>query len=385
MPFRPKRLSDCLSILDLRELAARKLPAALFNYMDGAAETEVTASRNTRAFDEVCLVPRCLVDVTAVKTSRQLLGQEVAWPVMCSPSGASRFYHPKGECAVAGAAAATGTLYGLSVMATHPLETIASVSSGPKVFQVLLFKDRDLTWDLTSRAAKAGYAALCLTVDANVRGKRERELRTGLGLPLRLSAQTLMSLARRPSWVLGQIRGGPLTLAHLADRAGSGSFAAQSHYAAAQLDAGVTWRDASDLRDRWKGAFAIKGIMSVDDARRAIDAGATAIIVSNHGGRQLDGAAAPIQVLPEVARAVGERAEVILDGGIRRGTHILKALALGATACAIGRAPLYGLAAGGEAGVKRALELLRTELVTAMQLSGCTDVTKVDPKLVRGS
>lgn len=385
MPFKPKRLTDCLSILDLRELAARKLPVALFNYMDGAAETEATSRRNGSAFDAICLVPRCLVDVTAVKTSRQILGQEVSWPVMCSPSGASRFYHPEGECAVARAAAATGTLYGLSVMATQPLETIAAVSSGPKVFQVLLFKDRDLTWELVSRAAKAGYMALCLTVDANVRGKRERELRTGLGLPLRPSAQTLLSLARRPSWVLGQLRSGPLTLAHLTDRTESRSFAAQSRYAAAQLDAGVTWRDASDLRDRWKGPLAIKGIMSADDARRAVDAGATAIIVSNHGGRQLDGAAAPIEVLPEIARAVDGRAEVILDGGIRRGTHVLKALALGANACAIGRAPLYGLAAGGEAGVKRALELLRAELVTAMQLSGCTDVTRVDPTLIRES
>ena len=385
MAFMPKRLTDCLSILDLRELAARKLPAPLFNYMDGAAETELTARHNTSAFDEISLVPKCLVDVTTVKTSRQLLGQEVSWPVMCSPSGASRFYHPEGECAVARAAAATGTLYGLSVMATHPLETIAAVSSGPKMFQVLLFKDRGLTWELVSRAAKAGYPALCLTVDANVRGKRERELRTGLGLPLRLSAKTLISVARRPSWVLGQIRSGPLTLAHLTDRTDSRSFAAQSSYAAAQLDASVTWKDASDLRDRWQGAFAIKGIMSADDARRAVDTGATAVIVSNHGGRQLDGAAVPIKVLPEIARAVGGRAEVILDGGVRRGSHVLKALALGAAACGIGRAPLYGLAAGGEAGVKRALELLRAELITAMQLSGCTDVTKVDPQLIRGS
>ena len=385
MPLKPKRITDCLSILDLRELAARKLPSPLFNYLDGAAETEITARHNTGAFDEIRLVPRCLVDVSAIRTSRRLLGQEVAWPVMCSPSGASRFYHPEGECAVARAAAATGTLYGLSVMATHPLETIAAVSAGPKMFQVLLFKDRELTWGLVSRATKAGYAALCLTVDANVRGKRERELRTGLGLPLRLSARTLVSLARRPSWALGQMRGGPLTLAHLADRIDSRSLAAQSHYAAAQLDASATWKDARDVADRWKGALAIKGIMCADDARRAMDAGATAIIVSNHGGRQLDGAAAPIEVLPEIARAVGDRAEIILDGGIRRGTHVLKALALGATACAIGRAPLYGLAAGGEAGVKRALELLRAELVIAMQLSGCADVTAVDPKLIRGT
>lgn len=382
MPLEPKRPADCLSIVDLRGLAARKLPAPLFNYLDGAAETELTARRNTAAFDDICLIPNCLVDVTAVKTSRQLLGQEVSWPVMCSPSGASRFYHPEGERAVARAAAATGTLYGLSVMATQSLETIAAVSAGPKVFQVLLFKDRELTWELVARAAKAGYAAICLTVDANVRGKRERELRTGLGLPLRLSAQTLLSLARRPSWVLGQLRSGPLTLAHLADRT-DGSFPAQSRYAAAQLDASVTWKDARDLRDRWQGALAIKGIMSADDARRAMDTGASAVIVSNHGGRQLDGAAAPIEVLPAIARAVGGRAELILDGGIRRGTHILKAVALGATACAIGRAPLYGLAAGGEAGVKRALELLRAELVLAMQLSGCTDVTQVDPKLIR--
>lgn len=381
-PFRPKRLLDCLNILDMRQLAERRLPAPLFHYLDGAAETELTARRNTSAFDDICLVPHCLVDVTSVRTSRMLLGQEVAWPVMCSPSGASRLYHPDGECAVARAASATGTLYSLSVMATHSLETIATVS-GPKIFQILLFRDRDLTWELVSRAANAGYQALCLTVDAAVRGKRERELRTGLGLPLRPSARTLASIARRPTWFLGQMHKGPLELAHLCDRTGSRSFTVHSRYAAAQLDTGATWADVRHLKERWSGALAIKGIMSADDARRAVDVGATAIVVSNHGGRQLDGAAAPIDVLPEIARAVGGRAEVILDGGIRRGSHVLKALACGATACAVGRAPLYGLAAGGEAGVRRMLELLRAELVLAMQLCGCTDVTDVDPQLIR--
>jgi L-lactate dehydrogenase (cytochrome) len=375
MPRRPKRIRDCLNIGDLRELARRRLPAALFDYLDGAAETESTARRNSAAFDEQQLIPRGLVDIGTVSTRVRILGQEAAWPMMCSPTGASRFYHPEGERAVARAAAATGTLYGVSVMGTHSLEAIAAASSGPKVFQALVFKDRSLTQELLGRAKRAGYPALCLTIDAAVRGKRERELRTGLGLPLRLSARSAAAFALRPAWFFGQLRRGPLSLANLAARAGEG-LTQQSQFAAAQLDLSATWKDARDLAELWGGPFAIKGIMCADDARRAVDAGATAVIVSNHGGRQLDGAAAAIEVLPEIVQAIGDGTEVILDGGIRRGVHVLKALALGAKACAVGRAYLFGLAAGGEAGVVRALETLKAELVTAMRLCGCADVAQ---------
>jgi len=232
-------------------------------------------------------------------------------------------------------------------------------------------------------AWQANYRALCLTVDAAVRGKRERELRIGLGLPVRLSPQSLARFASRPRWLIGQARSGPLSIANIAAWSGHRGFAAQSKFAAEQLDTSVTWEDVRKLRDRWQGTLALKGIMSAKDACRAVDAGASAVIVSNHGGRQLDGAAAALDVLPEIVQAVGGRAEVILDGGIRRGVHVLKALALGATGCAVGRAPLFGLGAGGEEGVTKALDILKSELVLAMKLCGCTDVAAIERDLVR--
>jgi L-lactate dehydrogenase (cytochrome) len=371
-----------LSVDDLRRVAQRRLPLPLFEYLDGAAETEYTARRNSAAFDDVALIPRCLVDVSSVRTSTQLLGQAVSWPVLCSPTGASRFYHAEGELAVARATREQGTLYGVSVMGTHPLESVAA-ASGPKMFQLLAFKDRDLTIDLMERARRAGYPALCLTVDAAVRGKRERELRAGLGMPLKLSWESLGRSLLRPHWAAGQLRAGPMTLANLATWSKRSGLIAQSEYAGSQLDTTVTWQEARSLIDRWKGPFAIKGVLSDTDARQAVDAGATAIIVSNHGGRQLDGASSSIEALPAIVSAVGDRAEVILDGGIRRGSHILKALALGAKGCSIGRPYLYGLAAGGECGVLRVLAILKDELIRAMQLTGCTDVTQIGQGFVR--
>lgn len=381
----PRGLADCQNILDLRELARRRLPHPLFHYLDGAAETEVTAQRNTCAFDEYPLVPRCLVDVTSVKTATRILGQQVEWPVLCSPTGASRFFHPEGELAVARAAAKSGTLYALSMAATSSLEEVASVSDAPKLFQLYVFKDRAVTHELIERCKCAGYKALCLTVDAAVRGKRERDLRTGFGTPSNLSLSGLARFALRPGWTWGQMRRGPLAMPNIAHRATGRGIVAHSKYFSMQLDASVTWQDAQDLIQRWGGPFAIKGIMSATDARRAADIGATAVIVSNHGGRQLDGAAATIDVLPQIARAVGDRVEVILDGGIRRGVHVLKALARGAKACSIGRPYLYGLSAGGAPGVEKALNILRSELVLAMQLTGCVDLAQIDESLIQAT
>lgn len=379
----PKRLQDCHSIVDLRGLAQRRLPGPIFHHLDGGAETEMTAQRNIRAFDDQQLIPRCLVDVTAVRTTIRLLGQNIEWPVICAPTGASRFCHPEGERAVARAAADAGTLYGLSTMSTCSLEEVAAASSGPKLFQLYVFKNRDVTRDLIERSKRLGYSALCLTVDVPVTGKRERDLRTGWGYPIRLSLGGMASFALHVPWLLGQLRNGRLSLPNVAAQCGSASLVAQTRFIAAQLDPSVSWGDVREMIELWGGPFAIKGVMSVDDARRVADVGATAIIVSNHGGRQLDGAAASVEVLPEIAKAVGAQIEVILDGGIRRGVHILKALALGAKACSVGRAYLYGLAAGGEPGVKKALEILRTEMIRAMQLTGCIDVADIDSTLVR--
>jgi L-lactate dehydrogenase (cytochrome) len=378
------RLSDCHSISDLEKLARRRLPRPVYHYLVGAAETEATAERNVRSFDDVRLVPRCLVDVSKITTKTRILGQELAWPVFCSSTGASRFYHPEGELAVARAASKSGSLYALAVAGSTSLEVVAAETTGPKMFQLFLFKDRGLTRALIERCRQAAYPAICLTVDVAARGKRERELRSGMGVPPKLSLRTMASMVLQLNWSFGQWRKGPLSLANIAGHAKSANFADQSKYFGAQVDPAVSWQDARELIKEWNGPFAIKGILSVEDAHRAVDAGATAIIISNHGGRQLDGAVSPFDVLPQIAEAVGGRVEVILDGGIRRGVHVLKALALGADACSIGRAYLFGLAAGGEAGVARALEILSSELVRAMQLCGCVDLKAIDRKLVQG-
>jgi L-lactate dehydrogenase (cytochrome) len=380
---RPRSVDDCHNILDLRELARLRLPSPLFHFVDGAAETEVTAERNTSAFDEERLIPRYLVDVTSVRTSTRVLGQDIEWPVFCSPTGGSRFFHSDGELAVARAAANAGTFYSLSINSTYRLEEVAAACRGPKLFQLYIFRDRDITQEMMERCKKAGYEALCLAVDVPVVGKRERDLRTGFGIPIKPSMRLLGSFALRPRWLLERMRSEPVSLPNFADRAGSNSLAAQMKYIGEQLDPSVTWKDVREMTDLWGGAFAIKGLMCTDDARRAVDVGATAVIVSNHGGRQLDGAAAPIEVLPEIARAVGDQIDVILDGGIRRGVHVLKALARGAKACSIGRPYLFALAAGGEEGVTKALNILRTELIRAMKLSGCVDVKNIDRDLVR--
>ena len=378
----PANLRDCFSILDLRELARRRLPAPIFHYMDGGAEDEATLRRNTAAFDAHRLVPRCLVDVSNVRTATRVLGQDLQWPLLCSPTGASRFYHTEGELAVARAAEQAGAFYALSVAATHTLEAVASASKGPKLFQLLPFKNRELTQELIERCKRAGYSALCLTVDAAVRGKRERELRAGMGVLPRLTFSSMGRFALRPRWVLSQLLHGSLSMPNLAGRAPGAGLAANGKYLNEQLDCTMGWDEVRAMIALWGGPFAIKGVMHADDARLAADAGATAVIVSNHGGRQLDGAAAAIDVLPQIVAAVGDRIEVILDGGVRRGAHMLKALALGAKACCIGRPYLYGLGAGGEAGVGHALQLLRTELVRAMQLTGCTDVRTIDTSIV---
>jgi L-lactate dehydrogenase (cytochrome) len=268
-------------------------------------------------------------------------------------------------------------------VSTSSLEDVAAASPGPKIFQLYVFKNRDVTRNLIARCKQSGYSALCLTVDVPVTGKRERDLRTGWGYPMRLSFRSLASFALHPQWLLGQLHNGPLSMPNVAAQCGDTSLVAQTRFIGAQLDPSVSWRDVREMIELWGGPFAIKGIMSADDARRASDVGATAVIVSNHGGRQLDGAAASIEVLPEIVKAVGAQSEVILDGGIRRGVHVLKALALGAKACSVGRAYLYGLAAGGESGVRNALEILRTEFIRAMQLSGCADVSDINSALVR--
>ena len=370
------------SIADLRTIARRRLPSPIFHYLDGGSDDEVSLAHNVRAFDDVRLVPNCLVDTSSANAATRVLGRHVEWPVICSPTGASRLFHPDGELAVARAAAAAGTYYSLSNASTFSLEDVAAASYGPKMFQLYVNKDRGITRSLVERCRSAGYDALCVTVDVPVIGKRERDLRTGFSMPPRLTAQSFVSFAAHPGWLWGQWRKGPLAYANFAPRKGEKSFVKQTRRLNERIEPGVTWDDIRELAMLWDGPLAVKGVMSPDDARRAAEAGASAVILSNHGGRQLDGTAAPIDVLPRVADAVSGRLEIILDGGIRRGTHVLKAMSLGATACSVGRPYLYGLAAGGEAGVARALDILRREFIMALKLSGCPDCSHAGPHLI---
>ncbi|HEY6927607.1 MAG TPA: alpha-hydroxy acid oxidase [Steroidobacteraceae bacterium] len=362
-------------------MAQRRLPAPLFDYLEGGAGAETTLRANTAAFEEVRFIPRALVNVASVNTATTLLGQRIDWPVLCAPTGGARQYHPAGELAVARAAARSGVYYSLSVAGTHTIEQVAQASRGPKLFQILILKDRGHTRDLLDRCRASGYHALCLTVDAALRGKRERELRSGL--PLKPTWSSRARCLLRPRWCLRQLLQPPLDMPNLVPAGKSArGLSASAQYLKSQLDPSISWADLEQLTQHWRGPLLLKGILSADDARRAVRLGVTAIAVSNHGGRQLDGAPASLHVLDEIVQAIGSDAEVIVDGGIRRGEHILAALALGAKACAIGRPYLYGLSAAGEPGVDKALDLLKEELITTMRLCGCTDVSRVDASLL---
>ncbi len=383
--LRRNRLERAHNIADLRRLARKRLPAPMFHYIDGAAGDEWTLRQNTRAFDQYELVPRYLVDVQEMDTATTVLGQSIEWPVVCAPTGMSRLFHHEGELAVARAAARSGTLYSLSSLSSVSIEDVAAASDGPKMFQIYVFRDRELNKELIRRSRDAGYAALCLTVDVPVPGNRERDVRTGMTIPPALTLMSLLDIARHPRWAWHQVTGKPVVLANVVHKIaeGSSSVSTLAKYIHSQFDPTVTWQDAAWMIQEWGGPFAIKGLLTVADAKRAVEIGASAVIVSNHGGRQLDGVPAPIEVLPEILDAVGDRTEVLLDGGVRRGGHVLKALALGAKACMIGRPYLYGLGAAGEAGVSRALEILRSEFARDMALLGCRSIEEIGTSCIR--
>ncbi len=378
-------LAKCYSIEDLRRRARRKLPSPMFHYIDGGADDEWSLRRNTEAFDSYQLLPGYLNDISKVDLSRRVLGCDLKLPFFLAPTGMSRLFHRDKELGVARAAAAFGTLYSLSVMATTSLEDVAKASDGPKMFQLYIFKDRGLTRDLVQRCKAAGYNALCLTVDTSLAGNRERDRRYGMTMPPRMTLETFFSFATSPGWVFDFARSPDFKLAnvvHRVDAIGKGAIGLID-YVNSQFDRSVTWSDAEWLAREWNGPFVIKGMSTVEDAKRAVSIGATAAMLSNHGGRQLDGAPAPIETLPPIRDAIGDKLELIVDGGIRRGTHVLKAIALGASACSIGRPYLYGLAAGGEAGVHRALKLLADEVERGLALLGCRSIDELTQKHVR--
>lgn len=380
-----RRVSRCYNIADLRRVAKKRLPKPMFDYMDGAAEDEVAVRNNSGVFADWQLIPRVLVDVTDIDMHTDIMGQPSALPVVLAPTGMNCLFHHRGELAVAAAARKAGLIYSLSSMSSFDIETMGAATDGPKWFQIYVWKDRGVIREFIERCRGAGYKALCLTVDMPAFGKRERDLRNGMTIPPRFSPAALLDIAMHPHWWWHMLTSPPMTLANVVGKAGEGlnDVTTLSGYAVDQLDPSVDWDDLAWMIEQWGGPFAVKGIACAADAARAAEAGATGVIISNHGGRQLDQAPAPLEVLPEIVEAVDGRAEVILDGGVRRGSDVIKALALGADSCMIGRGYLYGLGAGGQAGVERALELLRDELRRTLALIGCTSVRELNRDYLR--
>ncbi|MDG2472081.1 MAG: alpha-hydroxy acid oxidase [Pseudomonadales bacterium] len=371
-----KRLKNCHNTEDFRALAKQRLPGPVFHYIDGAADDEITYRRNTQAFDDCDLIPNVLAGVESIDMSTTLMGHKMAMPLFLSPTALQRLFHHDGEHAVAAAADKFDTYFGISSLATVSIEEIGQHYSAPKMFQLYVHKDKGLTQTMIDRCKAAKFDALSLTVDTIVGGNRERDLRTGFTTPMKLTAKSLMSFASHPSWALHYLFGEKFELSQLKDHVEEGTNVTLSvaDYFNTMLDQSMDWHTAEDIRQQWDGHFCLKGIMSVNDAIRAADIGATAIMVSNHGGRQLDGGRAPFDQLAEIVDAVGDRVEVICDGGIRRGSHILKALSVGAKACSGGRLYLYALAGGGQPGVERAVGLLHSEIERGMKLMGCQSI-----------
>jgi L-lactate dehydrogenase (cytochrome) len=381
---RPRLAALARNIADFERRASKRLPGPIWHFLQGGADDEWSLARNSDAFDEIRLIPDILVDVSRIDTSAYILGRKFPLPLVLAPTGMSLLFHREGEMAVACAAASAGVLYGLSTMATTTIEAVAE-ANGPRMLQLYCFRDRGLTLELLNRARASGYEALCLTADTPVAGNRERDLLTGMTLPPRFSIRSLSDFARHPRWVLPKLFGRHFDLCNITKYAPSvrAKRFAVIDYVNSQMDRSVSWKDLEWLRDRWEGSLLIKGVSSPQDAKQAVDLGCEGLMISNHGGRQLDGVAAPIEQLPAIRDRIGTRTSVILDGGIRRGTHILKAIALGATACSIGRPYLFGLAADGERGVSRVISILREELERGMALMGCPSLSSISARHVR--
>ena len=371
------RIDRCNNIGDFRSMARRRLPGPIFHYIDGAADDEVTYRRNTAAYERCDLVPNVLAGVESIDMSITVMGQKIDMPFFCAPTALQRLFHHDGERAVAKAAEKFGTMFGISSLGTISIEEIGSTISTPK--QLYFHKDRGLTNSMIERCIAANFDVLALTVDTITGGNRERDLRTGFTSPPRLTLKSLLSFAMHPRWSANYFMHEKFELPQLKDyvKEGSNISVSVGDYFSTMLDQSMNWQDAADIRKKWGKQFCLKGIMSIADAKRAVDIGATAIMVSNHGGRQLDGSRSPFDQLAEIVDAVGDKIDVICDGGITRGTHVLKALSVGAKACSGGRLYLYALAAAGQPGVERALGNLRAEIERDMKLMGCRSVDQL--------
>jgi L-lactate dehydrogenase (cytochrome) len=377
-------IKDCYNIEDFKKLAKKKLPAPIFHYIDGGSDDETTLKRNTDSFSKCDLIPNILASVGEPDLSVEVFGHKIDMPLFLSPTAMQRLYHHDGDKASARAAEKFGTFYSMSTMATSSIEEIANISGGPKLFQLYIHKDQSLTDNLIDRCKNAGFKGLCLTVDTVVAGNRERDHRNGFTTPPKLTLKSLLSFAAHPKWTLNYLTHEKFQLANVAHFTKKGSSIAKGvmEYINEQYDPAMSWKDAEYCVKRWNGPFALKGLMSVEDAKRAVDIGATAIMLSNHGGRQLDGSRSPFDQLPAIVDAVGGKIEIIVDGGIRRGTHVLKALALGATACSFGKGFLFALGAGGQQGVEVVLQRMRDEIRRDMILMGCKSMKELNPSKI---
>ncbi len=380
-----RRLRGAASVADLRRITRRRLPRGVFDYIDGGAEDEISLRRNVEAFRRAEFNPRVLSGIEEVDLSTVLLGRELPLPFVLGATGFTRIVNPAGELDVARAAARAGLPYTLSTLGTRSIEEVAAASDGPKWFQVYVWKDKGLVKEMLARAAAAGYEAIVITVDTAVLGKRDRDVRRGFTLPPKIGPGTLIDGLVHPAWTWEFVRSEPITFANVADLGvPDGSTAASlSEYVNSQFDSALSWQDIDWCRSVWEGPIVLKGVQSVEDALIAADAGVEAVALSNHGGRQLDGAPPILELVAPVADAVGDRTEIICDGGVRRGSDIVKAVALGARACMGGRAYLYGLGAGGERGVSHVIAMLEGDMRRTMMLSGCRTVADLTPEMIR--
>ena len=375
-------INNCHNVKDFRNLAKKRLPSPIFHYIDGAADDEITYKRNTDAYEECDLIPNVLSGVDKVDMSTTVMGQKLDIPLYCAPTALQRLFHHEGEIGVAKAAEKFGTMFGISSLGTASIEEISNLVKTPKLFQLYVHKDKGLNKALIERCKESNFEAMAVTVDTAVGGNRERDLYTGFTIPMKLKLSSVASFMLHPKWAVDYFTKPKWELSNLKDHISEGTkvMTTIGDYFTKMLDNSMSWKDVENINKEWGRQFAIKGVMSVEDAKKAVDVGASAIMVSNHGGRQLDGSRSPFDQLAEIVDAVGDRIDVICEGGIRRGTHVLKALSLGAKACSGGRMYLYALAAGGQKGVEKSLSNLRNEIERDMKLMGVSKVKELTRK-----